>query len=216
MRVVAIVPIKSNSKRVHQKNFKKVQGKPLYHYTLNKLKKCNFDDIYVDTDSAVIKRFCKKKRIKIIHRIPKLATDKANGNDLLNYHSKIIDADLYFQLFITAPLLKIETINNCIRILKINNKYDSILTSKKLYSWFWFNKKPVNYKPNILPRSQNAKPIIQETTGLYGIRKTSLLKYKCRIGKIPYFYEVSDGENIDLDTKKDFQLFEFLLKKNRR
>ena len=123
---------------------------------------------------------------------------------------------MYFQLFITAPLLKIETINNCIRILKINNKYDSILTSKKLYSWFWFNKKPVNYKPNILPRSQDAKPIIQETTGLYGIRKTSLLKYKCRIGEKPYFYEVSNEENIDLDTIKDFQLFEFLLRKNRR
>ena len=64
MRVVAIVPIKSNSKRVHKKNFKKVQGKPLYHYILDKLKKCNFDDIYVDTDSTTIKKFCKKKESK--------------------------------------------------------------------------------------------------------------------------------------------------------
>ena len=213
MRVVAIVPIKSNSERVHQKNFKKVQGKPLYHYILDKLKKCNFDDIYVDTDSTAIKKFCKKKRIKIIHRIPKLATDKANGNDLLNYHSKIINADLYFQLFITAPLLKIETINNCIRILKINNKYDSILTSKKLYSWFWFNKKPVNYKPNILPRSQNALPVVVETTGLYGIKRNSLIKRKCRIGKKPFFYEVSQEESIDLDTEEDFKILNFYLKK---
>ena len=33
------------------------------------------------------------------------------------------------------------------------------------------NKKPINYKPKILPRSQDAKPIIQETTGLYGIKR---------------------------------------------
>ena len=213
MRVVAIVPIKSNSKRVHQKNFKKVQGKPLYHYILNKLKKCNFDDIYVDTDSEVIKRFCKKKRIRIIDRIPKLATDKANGNDLLNYHSKIINADLYFQLFITAPLLKIETINNCIKILKIKNKYDSVLTSKKLYTWFWFKNKPVNYNPKVLPRSQDALPVVVETTGLYGIKRNSLIKRKCRIGKKPFFYEVSQEESIDLDTEEDFKILNFYLKK---
>ena len=213
MRVVVIVPIKSNSKRVHKKNFKKVQGKPLYHYILDKLKKCNFDNIYVDTDSTTIKKFCKKKRIKVIHRIPKLATDKANGNDLLNYHSKIINADLYFQLFITAPLLKIETINNCIKILKNKNKYDSVLTSKKLYTWFWFKNKPVNYNPKALPRSQDALPVVVETTGLYGIKRNSLIKRKCRVGKKPFFYEVSQEESIDLDTEEDFKILNFYLKK---
>ena len=39
------------------------------------------------------------------------------------------------------------------------------------FSWFWFNDRPINYKPKILPRSQDAKPIVMETTGLYGIRK---------------------------------------------
>ena len=34
----------------------------------------------------------------------------------------------------------------------------------------WF-KKPINYRPKILPRSQDARPVIIETTGLYGITK---------------------------------------------
>ena len=140
----------------------------------------------------------------------------ANGNDLLNYHSKIIDADYYFQLFITAPLLKKNTINNCIKILRNNKKYDSILTSKSIYSWFWFKKKPVNYSPKILPRSQDAKPIVGETTGLYGIKKKALLKEKARIGKKPFFYEVTNDESIDLDTDKDFQLLEYILKKKSK
>ena len=112
---------------------------------------------------------------------------------------------MYFQLFITAPLLKIETINNCIKILKINNKYDSVLTSKKLYAWFWFKNKPVNYNPKVLPRSQDALPVVVETTGLYGIKRNSLIKRKCRIGKKPFFYEVSQEESIDLDTEEDFK-----------
>lgn len=214
MKIVAIIPIKKNSKRVKGKNFKKIRGKPLYYFLLKKIKKCNFDSIYVDTDSNEIKKFCFKNNINYVKRQPKLAKDNANGNDLLNYHAKIIKADIYFQLFVTAPLLSVTSINKCINIIKKNKKYDSIMTIKKIYSWFWYKNKPVNYQPKILPRSQDATPIIQETTGLYGIRKKSLKKLKCRIGKTPYLYEVPDQECIDLDNKKDFEYLEYYVKNN--
>ena len=87
---------------------------PLYQITLNKLKKCKFDDVCVDSDSKEIEIFSKKNNIKFIKRKPELAKDNANGNHLLNYHRKLINADYYFQILITSPLLKIKTINNCI------------------------------------------------------------------------------------------------------
>ena len=120
--------------------------------------------------------------------------------------------DIYFQLFITAPLLKVTTINKCIDFLIKSKKHDSILTSKKIYSWFWFQNKPINYNPKILPRSQDALPLVYETTGLYGIKKSSLIKRKCRIGYKPYFFEVSDEECIDLDNYKDFQYLDYYVK----
>ena len=139
-KIVAIIPIKQNSQRVKNKNFKKINNIPLYELTLKKLKKCNFDEVYVDTDSDEIKKYCVKNKINIIHRLKSLSKNTANGNDLLNYHAKIIDADFYFQLFITAPLIKISSINNCISILKKSKKHDSILTVQSLYTWFWFKK----------------------------------------------------------------------------
>jgi len=176
IKVVAIIPIKKNSKRVSGKNFKIIKKKPLYRYLLDKLKFCKFDEIYVDSDSMEIKNYCIKNKYNFINRKKSLKKDSANGNHLLNYHSKIISADIYFQLFVTAPLLKIKTINSCIEKLKKDNKYDSILTANKIQTWFWFNEKPVNYNPQILPRSQDAKPIVMETTGLYGIRSKALKK----------------------------------------
>ena len=171
MKTVAIIPIKKISKRVKSKNFRIVNKRPLYMFLLDKLKFTNFDEIYIDSDSDEIRRYCKKNNYIYLKRLKKLTHDNANGNDLLNYHSKLIKADLYFQLFITAPLLSIKSINHCINFLKKNKKYDSIFTVNEIFSWFWFNKKPVNYQPNVLPRSQDAKPIIKETTGLYGIKK---------------------------------------------
>ena len=140
MKAVAIIPIKKKSTRVPGKNFIKINGIPLYKILLDKILKCNFDEIYVDSDSNEIYRYCKKNNINFIKRLPKLAQNTANGNDLINYHSKIINADIYFQLFITSPLLKISSINSCINILKRNKRYDSILTSKSIYSWFWHKK----------------------------------------------------------------------------
>lgn len=213
MKIVTIIPIKSKSKRVKNKNFRLINKKPLYTYLLSKLNKCNFDEIYIDSDSPEIEKYCKKNKFKFIKRLPKLALDSASGNDLLNYHAKIINADIYFQLFITAPLLKVKSINKCIDIMKFNKRYDSVLTSKSVYTWFWFNKKPVNYNPKKLPRSQDARPMIYETTGLYGIRKRALIKNKSRVGNKPCFYEVSDEEAMDLDNYKDFEYFKYYVKK---
>ena len=211
MNIVAIIPIKTNSERVPGKNFKLVNSKPLYRYMLEKAVVCKFDKVYVDTDSVEIMEYCSKHGIEVITRLPDLAKNSANGNDLLNYHAELIEADLYFQLFVTAPLLKVRSINACIDILKNNKQYDSILTVEQIYSWFWFDNKPVNYNPKVLPRSQDAQPIIQETTGLYGIRKEILHLGRCRIGDNPYFYVVDNNESIDLDNEGDFLKLESML-----
>lgn len=48
-----------------------------------------------------------------------------------------------------------------------------------------------NYRSGILPHSQDMLPVIEETTGLYGISSDSLKKYKCRIGRKPYMHIVN-------------------------
>ncbi len=213
MVTVAIVPIKKFSERVTGKNFRLINNIPLYRYLLDKLKLCNFDKIYIDSDSEEIKRYAENNKFEFIQRKSELAKNNASGNDLINYHSSIIKADYYFQIFITSPLLRVETINKCIEILHTKN-WDSVLTSKSIYTWFWFEGRPINYDPHNLPRSQDAKPVVMETTGLYGITRQALLENKSRIGNSPYFYEVTDAEAIDLDNEFDFNFFEFYVQNN--
>ena len=107
MKVVVIVPVKK-SVRVKNKNFRLINKKPLYEYTLEKLKYCKFDEVYVDSDSDKVRDYCKKNKIKFIERLPKLASKNANGNDLLLYHSKIIKADIYFRI---CNITLVENIN---------------------------------------------------------------------------------------------------------
>ena len=211
MNVCATIPIKSNSTRVKDKNFKLLKGKPLYQYIIDHCIQAEcFNDIYVDTDSSDIKSYCFQNKVKWIERKSELTLDTANGNDVFHYDIDFIEEyDFYFQLYATAPFLKPETINDCVDKLTHTTKYDSILTATEEFGWHWFQDQPVNYQPNILPRSQDALPVIKETTGLYGISKRAYERYRCRVGATPYFYIIKDRkECIDLDTQVDFNVAE--------
>ena len=53
-------------------------------------------------------------------------------------------------------------------------------------------------------------PVIEETTGLYGIARESLEKYRCRIGRKPYIYVVSKFEAVDINTEEDWKVAEYV------
>ena len=213
LETIAFIPIKTRSTRVPGKNFRHLNGVPLYeHIIINAIMSKAFDKIYIDTDSDIIKEFASDLNCEIIHRPQYMTKDNINGNGLLIYDSKVIKEGKYlFQLFATAPFLKPDTINSCVNFLKDNlDNYDSVFTATEESGWFWFMDIPVNYDPSELPRSQDAKHLIKESTGLYGITRDSLNKNKCRIGSRPYPYLINSLEAIDLDTEEDFKLAEIM------
>ena len=212
MKIACFIPIKANSERVPGKNFRILCGKPLYQYIIeNSIKAACFDDIYVDTNSEEVKAFCLSKGVKVIERQAELAKNTANGNDLLNYHFSLFSTyDYYFQLFATAPFLQPASIAKAVNNLVGSAVYDSTFTAIREHGFYWFNKAPVNYRPCILPRSQDMEPVYEETTGLYGITRSALEKYRCRIGAKPFICEVSKFEAIDINTEDDLKMAEFV------
>ena len=213
MKTACFIPIKQNSERVPGKNFRPVGGVPLYQAIVTKaLASGCFSTVFVDTNSAEAADFAKANGAVPIARKPELALASANGNDLLNYHGEIEPSfDFYFQLFVTAPLLKLESIRGAVSALLDSGTHDSVLTTLDHKGFFWRSGLPISYQPNLLPRSQDLLPIVEETTALYGITRASLLKYRCRIGAQPVFYPVSRLEAVDLNTEEDFVYLDWLV-----
>lgn len=212
MKTACFIPIKSNSERVKGKNFRLLNGKELYKYICEHVKEANvFDDVFVDTNSDEIREYALNQGFNVIERKAELARNTANGNDLLVHHYELYpNYDYYFQLFATAPYLQVESIKNCVNALLTSENYDSCMTIVKSNGFFWLNNNPINYRPGILPRSQDLIPMCEETTGLYGISNESLNKYRCRIGRNPYMYEVSKFEAVDINTEDDLKIAEYI------
>ena len=212
MKTACFIPIKSNSERARGKNFSLLGGRKLYEYIIENVNKAQaFDKIFVDTDSIEIGEYAKKMGCEVIERKEELAKDTANGNHLLNYHFEIHpEFDLYFQAFATAPYLQPETIKECVEKLKTDMEYDSCFTAITHQGFFWYKGRPANYEPEVLPRSQDMEPVVEETTGIYGIRKEALEKYQCRIGKKPYIHIVDKFEAVDINTEEDLKIAEYI------
>ena len=212
MRTACFIPIKANSERVPGKNFRVLNGKKLYEYIIEHVMEAGcFDDIYIDTNSDEIKKYALEKNLLVIERLESLAQNTANGNDLLIYHGdQYPQYDYYFQLFATAPYLQPESIRACFDALVSSEEYDSCFNALKNNSFYWFNRMPINYRPGILPRSQDMVPVVEETTGMYGISKESLKKYRCRIGRSPYIHYVSKFEAVDINTEEDLLIAEYI------
>lgn len=216
-RTACFIPIKQNSERVPGKNFRRIGGIPLYQAIILKaLESGCFNAVFVDTNSDEVAAFAKRAGAAHIPRKRELALPTANGNDLLNHHAEIEPSfDYYFQLFATAPLLQVDSIRGVVATLLESTTHDSVFTIVEHRGFFWRAGMPISYQPNLLPRSQDLMPIIEETTALYGITRESLLKYRSRIGASPCFYPVSALEAVDLNTEDDFTYLDWLVSTGR-
>jgi CMP-N-acetylneuraminic acid synthetase len=211
MKSAAFIPIKSHSERVPGKNFRAWKGRPLYQWIVTRALDAGcFADVFVDTDSTVAAEFAASAGAQVIHRLPALASNSANGNDLLCHHLDTRPGfDAYFQLFATAPELRSSTIAECVRKLDARQaEFDSIFTVCRESGWFWINDRIPLYRPSILPRSQDWEGLLKESTGLYGILAPSLARLRERIGARPILHEIARSEAVDIDTPEDMAIGE--------
>lgn len=212
MKTACFIPIKANSERVPGKNFRPLNGKKLYEYICEHVKQADvFDDVFVDTNSEEITAYAQQMGFNTIERKPELAQNTANGNDLLVHHYlQFPQYDYYFQLFATAPYLQPETIKVCVEKLTGSEEYDSCFTATENHGFYWLANNPINYRPGILPRSQDMLAVVEETTGLYGICRSSLERYRCRIGRKPYIHTVGKFEAVDINTEEDLEVAQYI------
>lgn len=220
MKFTALLPIKSESQRVPNKNFKSLNNKALFKWILEKLISIHqIDQIIINTDAVkkVKNKLGKKISRKIIIRERKR---KIRGNEVPM--NKIIADDLQESLneniimtHATNPLLTKEFILKCTVKYKnsIKKNYDSLVTFDKFYGRFFDYKfKPINFKTGELIQTQKLKPLYFENSNLYLFSKKSFKKKNNRIGNKPFFMITPKELSLDIDNKEDWKIAEKLIK----
>lgn len=218
MKVVAIVPMKLNNRRLPQKNTKAfTNGKPLCHYILSTLLEVEgIDEVYVYCSNPDIKEFIPDE-VKYLERSESLDQDTTKMNEVLQCFAEDVPADIYVMTHTTAPFISKESIEKGLEAVK-SGEFDSAFAAKKLQDFLWKDGEPFNYQLNNIPRTQDLPLLYEETSGFYIYRNKVMTTMSRRIGEKPYIVEVGEIESVDIDEAEDFMIadaiYNHIFKKN--
>jgi len=207
--MIIYIPIKQNSQRVPQKNFREFNGKPLWEHTIDKLK--DFE-VVVDTDSEeIITKCIDKKWVYSYFRPHHLRGDEVSVVDLIkNFSEKaeLKEDEWICQIHVTSPFLNV----NHLKDLEEKSKtweYDSAFSVDVIQNRFWRDEEyglaPVNHNPMKLEQTQDLPPYYMENSYFYFFT-IDVLKLGNRIGKNPIAVPISFPYNLDIDTEDDWDM----------
>ncbi len=155
-KILGIIPARSGSKGVLNKNIRLLNNKPLIQYTIECAKDTNiFDRIIVSTDSSEIEEISTKLGVKVpFLRPPEFATDYSPTIDSVIYTLDQLHKvngesfDLLMLLQPTSPLRNVEDIVNSVKLLK--NNATSLVSVNKIDEPHPFKMKVI-YNDRIFP-----------------------------------------------------------------
>tara|TARA_B100001248_G_scaffold252661_1_gene229067 strand:+ start:3439 stop:4113 length:675 start_codon:yes stop_codon:yes gene_type:complete len=221
-KIFAFIFARENSKRVKNKNIRKINDNELINFTIDLAKKIKLiDKIFVSTDSKKIINLAKKKNINYILRPKKLCT--SYSQEILSWkHSiKFLEKkgekfDYFLSLPPTSPLRNKEDI---LKLIKNFSKFksDLTITVTKTNRIPYFNMVKINKFGfvNIAEKKKNysKKNIFDITTvgyistPKYILKSKNIFKGKVRSILIPR------ERALDIDDEYDLKLAKLLLKK---
>ena len=215
-KVVAIIPLRGNSKRIPGKNIKTFHGRPLAYWVAHAAKQSKYiDAIHVSTEDEKIKQTMAAQglNLTISHRPKELAQD-TTPEELVHLHFMTqVPFDILVILHATNPVTTRDDIDRAIETLE-EKKNDALVTGTLHKRFYWTkNGKPLNYNPNERPRTQDFEGTITENGAFYITRKSTLQNHKNFLGGSIGMFEMKPEQSIDIDTPEDWAGAEELFKK---
>lgn len=223
-----IIPARSGSKGVKNKNIREIAGMPLIYWTIRQAINSKISSkVIVSTDSKVIAQLARKYGAETPFLRPKTISTSSSTTE-----SAILHAIDFFKdqqnyipeniilLQCTSPMRNSKTIKNAYEIFK-KNKSDSLVSVSKNTIFLWNNlsKPQPMYNLNYRPMRQQIKlkdSLYRENGSIYIFNTKGFLKFKNRIfGKVNLFL-LNKNESYEIDDEVDFKILEALLKNEKK
>lgn len=228
MRKIAIIPARSGSKGLPNKNILNLYGKPLLAWTVEAAVKSKmFDRIILSTDSKQYGDIGLQFGAEILYRDEKTSNDTASTYDVIKDLFGKIDIsniDYFVLLQPTSPFRNEVHIKEAINLFENNmGSFDTLVSVKKSHksadlikpiddtlSLKFFDKDFSNYK-----RQEYCE---YEPNGAIFISKIeSYLNIKHFFGKQGIAYIMNEDDSVDIDGRNDFELaINLMLRRNKK
>ena len=205
---VAVVAVRKGSQRIPNKNIKPFGDSNLLEMKLNILKEVpDIDEIIVNSDCDDMLAIGEKYVCSKHKREEHYASSTVNNSDFHKHIAEVTKADFIFLAPTCSPFISVDSHNAAIDRF-LSSEHDSLTSVDIIKNHLWLNEKPLNYRLDNVPNSQDLPDVKRLNYGISIITRESMLKNKSLIGNNPDFYELDHFESVDVDTPFDFFIAE--------
>jgi len=233
MEVLALIPARSGSKGLPDKNIKHLNEKPLIAYSIEQaLKTKSVNRVIVSTDSEKYLNIAEEYGAEVPFLRPvELAKDDSTDLSVFEHTLKWLKdnegyvPDIIVHLRPTSPMRKVKDIEKIISILSDDLSIDSVRSIQEMDDTaykMWFVKENGFLKPVVSsskkdvynePR-QGLNKTYKQNACIDAVRAEVILNQSSMTGKKIFGYLME--KTIDIDTIDDFNKAELLIMKNNR
>ena len=214
MTIKALIPVRSGSQRVINKNMRPFADSSLLEIKIRQMLRIpELDGVVVNSNDDEMLDLARSLGAEAVKRPEEFATSNAT-NSMYKFVAETFTADTMVYANCTSPCIRDETISDCIKkYYEILGPYDSLNTANDVKEFLWKDNKPINYDPANTPRSQDLPDILMLNFAISIIDRQHMVDIAHYIGKKPYIHKISREDAIDVDDMLDFEFAEFMYKK---
>ena len=229
MKIIAIIPARSGSKGLPDKNIKSVCGRPLMDYTIKAAieSEC-FETVMVSTDSEKYAEIAKKCGADVpFMRSAITSGDEAGSWDVVreilnNYKKKGIIYDYVALLQPTSPLRSAMDIRMAIKMLDEDSVNNVVSVTETEHPIQWCFTLPADLEmveyaksPYNNMRRQDLKKHYQENGAIYLVNANKIINDDYNLYEDKCFAYIMPRErSIDIDTKLDLIVLKAIIEEN--
>lgn len=226
MKSIAIIPARSGSKGLKDKNIKLLNGKPLMAYSIEAaIESKKFDKVFVSTDSEKYAAIGREYGADVSFlRSEEMSSDTAGTWDAIREVISEFDKrgerfDVIMLLQPTSPLRDAEDIINSFDLMKEKNAESIESVTEMEHSPLWSNILPENGSMDGFERAEvincprQQLPTYYRLNGAIYLLKREELYKKNMFAEGCFAYIMSKWKSVDIDDSLDFEFAELLVKK---
>jgi len=210
--IKALIPVRSGSERVVNKNIRPFAGSTLLEVKIRQLQRIpELDGVVVNSNCDEMLDIARSCGAEAVRRDPYFASSTVPINEVYEDIARHFDADVMVYANCTNPLIEDASVSGAIQAFRdLPEGHDSLNTAHLIKEFLWLDGRAVNYDPSKMPKSQNLPDILALNFAVNIIRREDILKAKSIVGLHPFLYPISQTEATDIDNEIDFAFAEYV------
>lgn len=182
MTKIAVIPVRSGSKRLPKKNYKSFNSRNIAQIARDKCLAAGiFDKVIISSDDPFFEELVNCNKVEFLLRNENLAGDDATTDKVVDFFFKEFPScESILWVNSVSPLQSIQDIKSC--GLRLNDRdVDCVMAINTLYQHCCIGNEPLNFNPNNpFEKTQDLVPVQRYIYSCMGWKKETYVKHRKR------------------------------------